>query len=117
MTIQISIIAIVAINVITFFVFGYDKGVAKYNAYKHEKYNNKLTKTKNPSSVKEPTARRRIPEKTLLTLAALGGALGALIGMSVWRHKTQHKKFVYGIPAILVVHIIIFLVFFFKFHE
>ena len=39
-------------NLIAFFVFGYDKGVAKYNAYKHDKYNAKLAKGKNASSVK-----------------------------------------------------------------
>ncbi len=116
MTIKISLIVLIAMNVIAFFVFGYDKGVAKYNAYKHDKYNAKLAKGKNASSVKTPTAKKRVPEKTLLTLAALGGALGSLIGMSVWHHKTQHKKFIYGIPAILVVHIIIFLVILFKVH-
>ena len=45
----------------------------------------------------------RIPEKTLFLLAALGGGLGALIGMRVWHHKTLHRSFRYGIPAILLV--------------
>ena len=44
----------------------------------------------------------RIPEKTLFALAFLGGGVGALCGMYVFRHKTQHKSFVYGIPAILL---------------
>jgi uncharacterized membrane protein YsdA (DUF1294 family) len=37
----------------------------------------------------------------------IGGSIGAWLGMRVWRHKTMHKKFKYGIPAILMIHIII----------
>ena len=48
-----------------------------------------------------------MPEKTLFLLAALGGSVGALLGMRVWRHKTLHKSFRFGIPAILVLQIII----------
>jgi len=49
----------------------------------------------------------RIPERTLFIIAALGGALGVWMGMELMRHKTRHTKFVIGIPAILVLHIII----------
>ena len=49
--------------------------------------------------------RWRIPEATLLTVAALGGSIGSLLGMYIFRHKTLHLKFVVGIPAILVVQI------------
>lgn len=49
--------------------------------------------------------RWRIPEATLMTVAALGGSIGSLIGMYTVRHKTKHLKFVVGIPAILVVQI------------
>lgn len=42
----------------------------------------------------------RIPEKTLLGIAALGGFLGAWAGMRVWRHKTRKPVFVYGVPLI-----------------
>lgn len=49
--------------------------------------------------------RWRIPEATLMTVAALGGSVGALIGMYTVRHKTRHLKFVVGIPAILVAQI------------
>lgn len=38
----------------------------------------------------------------LLLLAALGGSIGALLGMHLFRHKTQHKKFRYGVPLILL---------------
>lgn len=43
----------------------------------------------------------RIPEATLMTSAWLGGSVGALLGMHVFRHKTRHKKFTIGIPLIL----------------
>ena len=49
----------------------------------------------------------RIPEATLLILALIGGSIGALLGMKVWRHKTQHKKFKYGLPLILLAQIAI----------
>lgn len=45
----------------------------------------------------------RIPERTLLTMAALGGSLGCLAGMYAFRHKTRHPKFTIGIPAILLL--------------
>ena len=44
----------------------------------------------------------RIPEATLLAIAALGGSIGALVGMYAFRHKTKHLKFTLGIPAILI---------------
>ena len=47
----------------------------------------------------------RIPEKTLLLLAALGGSFGAALGMSVFRHKTQHKNFTVTVPLFMAVHI------------
>lgn len=70
-----------AINLITFIVYGIDK-------YKAKK------------------AKWRIPEATLLLMAAIGGSIGAWLGMKVWHHKTLHKKFKYGIPAILLLQII-----------
>ena len=71
---------LLAINTVTFFVYGIDK-------YKAKK------------------AKWRIPEVTLLLLAVLGGSIGAWMGMKVWHHKTMHKKFKYGIPAILMIQI------------
>ena len=44
----------------------------------------------------------RIPEATLLTIALLGGSIGVLLGMRVFRHKTRKPKFYLGIPAILI---------------
>ena len=49
----------------------------------------------------------RIPEKTLFLLAILGGSIGSNIGMRLFRHKTKHWYFVYGMPAILIIQIII----------
>ena len=51
--------------------------------------------------------KRRIPEATLFTAAILGGSIGALAGMYTFRHKTKHKSFVYGMPAILIVQIVL----------
>ena len=73
----IVVIYLVAINAATFFVYGIDKWKAKRSMW-------------------------RIPEATLLGLAAIGGSIGAWLGMRVWRHKTMHKKFQLGIPLIIV---------------
>lgn len=48
---------------------------------------------------------RRIPERTLFLSAVIGGSAGAIVGMSVWRHKTKHVSFRLGMPAILVVQL------------
>ena len=71
---------LLAINAVPFIVYGIDK-------YKAKK------------------AKWRISEATLLLLAVLGGSIGAWMGMKVWHHKTMHKKFKYGIPAILLIQI------------
>ena len=47
----------------------------------------------------------RIPERTLLLIAALGGSIGSLVGMYTFRHKTKHLKFTLGVPAILILQI------------
>ena len=49
--------------------------------------------------------RWRIPEATLMGIAALGGSIGSLIGMYTVRHKTKHPKFTVGIPLILIVQL------------
>lgn len=71
------VIYLVAINAVTFFVYGIDKWKARRSMW-------------------------RIPEATLLGLAAIGGSIGAWLGMRAWRHKTMHKKFQLGIPLIIV---------------
>ena len=71
---------LLAINAVTFIVYGIDKYEAK-------------------------KAMWRISEATLLMLAVLDGSIGAWIAMRVWRHKTMHKKFKYGIPVILLIQI------------
>ncbi|NCB73338.1 MAG: DUF1294 domain-containing protein [Clostridia bacterium] len=45
----------------------------------------------------------RIPERTLFLLAAIGGSIGGICGIYVFRHKTLHKKFTLGFPAILIL--------------
>ena len=71
---------LLGINAVTFIVYGIDKHKAK-------------------------KAKWRISEATLLLLAVLGGSIGAWMGMKVWHHKTMHKTFKYGIPAILLIQI------------
>jgi len=47
----------------------------------------------------------RIPEATLIGVACIGGSIGALVGMYLFRHKTRHMKFTLGIPLILIAQI------------
>ena len=82
MTIHLLLYYLLASNLLTFVIYGIDKHKARHNRW-------------------------RIPEATLLLLAALGGSIGALLAMRVFRHKTQHKKFRYGVPAILLVQLAI----------
>lgn len=78
---------LVFINLITFLAFGLDK----WKARRKEK-NEKV---------------RRVPEKTLFLLAALGGSAGALLGMRAFHHKTLHRAFRFGVPAILALQVLI----------
>ncbi len=50
---------------------------------------------------------RRVPERTLFLLAALGGSVGALLGMRIFHHKTLHRSFRWGIPAILAAQLLL----------
>jgi len=47
----------------------------------------------------------RIPEKTLLALALLGGGVGAFLGMRLFHHKTRHPKFVRLVPLFAALNI------------
>ncbi len=51
--------------------------------------------------------RWRISEATLMTVAALGGSIGTLLGMRLFRHKTQHPKFTVGVPLILLLQMLL----------
>lgn len=55
--------------------------------------------------------KRRIPESTLLLCALIGGSLGSLLAMLLFRHKTKHKRFRYGLPLILLFHILFYIFF------
>ena len=73
------------INIVAFFLYGIDKWKAR-----HDKW--------------------RVTEARLLSVALLGGSIGALLGMKVWHHKTQHNKFRFGLPLILCLHLVIAIV-------
>lgn len=75
---NILLIYLLAANIVTFMVFGIDKYKAKRGLW-------------------------RIPEASLLTMAVIGGSIGAWLGTKVWHHKTLHKKFKYGIPLIIAL--------------
>jgi uncharacterized membrane protein YsdA (DUF1294 family) len=70
---------LIALNLLTLYLMAHDKSQAR----KHG---------------------RRVPERTLFLLAGLGGAIGSIAGMRIWRHKTKHVSFVIGMPVILVIH-------------
>lgn len=53
----------------------------------------------------------RIPEATLFVVAIIGGSIGSIFGMYTFRHKTRHKKFVYGMPAVLILQILLVILF------
>lgn len=65
--------------------------------------------------VKAKKNRWRIKESTLMLWAAIGGSIGALAGMYTFRHKTLHRKFTIGIPAILILQIAAVLFILYKF--
>ena len=79
---HIALIYLIIINVVTCLMYGIDKWKAK-------------------------KSKRRIRETALLGLAVLGGSIGAWLGMKVWHHKTLHKKFKYGMPAIIMIQLAI----------
>ena len=78
--ITLIIIYLAVINFISFTVMGIDKLKAKKRAW-------------------------RIPEATLFVLAIIGGSVGSIIGMHLFRHKTRHWYFVFGMPAILLLQL------------
>lgn len=79
---RIGIIYFLAMNLLSFCLMGIDKWKAKRHAW-------------------------RIPEKTLFASAIFGGSIGAVLGMHFFHHKTKHWYFVWGMPAILLLHILL----------
>lgn len=73
---------LIIINIIGFLIMGMDKRRAKKHLY-------------------------RIPEKTLFSVAIIGGSIGSILGMYHFRHKTKHKSFVVGMPIIVILQIIL----------
>ena len=73
---------LIATNLIGFALMGIDKYKAKKRAF-------------------------RIPVATLFIVAIIGGSIGSIIGMYAFRHKTRHWYFVYGMPAILILQILL----------
>ena len=90
---HIVLIYLAVINVVTFFVYGIDKWRST---------SGRLLPTGRKKAKK---SKWRIRETALLGLAVLGGSIGAWLGMKVWHHKTLHKKFKYGVPAIIIVQL------------
>lgn len=80
--ILLLIIYVFFINLIGFIIMGIDKKRAKNHAF-------------------------RIPEAVLFVIAIIGGSIGSIVGMRLFHHKTRHWYFTYGIPAILILQIII----------
>lgn len=69
------------------------------------------------SAVDKSAAKRhkwRVPEKDLFAVSLLGGAVGTLISMLIFRHKTKHKRFMIGIPLIILAQISLFIFLIFK---
>ena len=79
---RIFYIYLIIVNILTFLIFGIDKWKARRGKW-------------------------RIPEGTLLWMSIVGGSIGALLGMYLFRHKTQKRKFNLGIPAILLAQAIL----------
>ncbi len=57
--------------------------------------------------------RWRIPEAALILSAVIGGGIGALAGMYLFRHKTKKKKFTVGVPVIIGMQVVFFLILFY----
>ncbi|WP_322906625.1 DUF1294 domain-containing protein [Paenibacillus campi] len=85
MTIQIIGVWLIIINVVAYITMSLDK-----------------------SRAVRGRSRERIPEKTLFTLAAIGGGAGIWIAMLTRRHKTKHRSFVLGVPALLVLNVLLY---------
>ena len=90
--ITLIIIYLVSVNCISFIVMGVDKHKARKRAW-------------------------RIPESTLFVLALIGGSLGSILGMHLFRHKTRHWYFRYGMPAIFASELFLSVYLFSEYHS
>ena len=111
---------LVVISVVAVCITIRDKNIAIANGKLEEKSRSSKTKSRGKQGAKSPskksgakksskakTPQRRVPENTLLTIAALGGSIAMLITMRTIRHKTQHMKFMVGIPVIIVLQCVL----------
>ena len=96
---HVILIYVAVINMISFVVYGIGK---------RRSTSGRLLPTGRKKARK---SKRRIRETTLLGLAVLGGSIGAWLGMKVWHHKTLHKKFRYGLPAIIIIQLALIIYF------
>ena len=83
--ITLIVVYLVVVNLISFTVMGVDKSKARKRSW-------------------------RIPESTLFVLALIGGSIGSIAGMHLFHHKTRHWYFLYGMPAILIIQILIIVI-------
>lgn len=81
-TIKNIVIYLLVMNLFTFLIMGIDKKKAKKGSW-------------------------RVPEKTLFTLVALGGGIGGIAGMHIFKHKTKKTRFIIGFPLIIIMQIIV----------
>jgi len=94
-----ALTALIFMNLIAFVSMYRDKKLAVENGALKEQYQDEKEYKRH--------AYRRISESTLLLMALLGGSLGILYGMYKFHHKTMKKKFTVGVPAIIVLHIVL----------
>ncbi len=85
---QFFLCYMIIINIVAFFLMGIDKKKAQLGAW-------------------------RIPEKTLFLSAIIGGSVGAIAGMRLFRHKTKHRSFVIGMPAIFIAQLLLAFAYFY----
>ncbi|MDD3416740.1 MAG: DUF1294 domain-containing protein [Lachnospiraceae bacterium] len=81
---KIILLYLLFVNLLGYFLMGIDKLKAKRQSF-------------------------RIPESTLFLTAIIGGSIGTILGMYSFRHKTRHPFFVYGLPAIFLIQLILIL--------
>ncbi len=97
------LIYLLLINLVSVVLFAVDKKRAKGN----RPARGRTRKEKKTQGCRGDGQKSRVPEKTLFVVAAVGGSIGAILGMWLFHHKTRHWYFVYGMPAILIGQLLI----------